>query len=78
MKLRYDKQVDAAYFQVRDTAVAQTIEIDLDLYVDLDKENRVVGVEILNAREYLATNSINLEIPDQVDPSKLTRELVLG
>ena len=46
--LEYDPQSDAAYIRVVKKKVARTVEIDSTTIMDLDKENHIVGIEILN------------------------------
>lgn len=46
--LEYDPQSDAAYIRVAKRRVSRTVEMDSTVIVDLDKENHIVGMEILN------------------------------
>jgi uncharacterized protein YuzE len=57
MKIRYDKEVDAAYIylkKIRKGEVAKAISLNENIIVDLDKKGRFLGVEILNASKSLA------------------------
>ena len=47
MKLKIDKEADALYFQLDETAVVESEEVQPGVILDFDKEDRVVGVEIL-------------------------------
>lgn len=48
MKLKIDKEADALYFRLDDTAVVESEEVQPGVILDFDKDQRVIGVEILN------------------------------
>ena len=66
--LRYDPEVDAAYLAIggpiADGAVAQTLPIALpadargELFLDLDADGRLLGIEILGASLILRPEAI--------------------
>ena len=47
MKLKIDKEADALYFRLDEAAVVESEEVQPGVILDFDKENRVVGIEIL-------------------------------
>ena len=47
MKLKIDKESDALYFRLDETAIVESEEVQPGVILDFDKENRVVGIEIL-------------------------------
>jgi uncharacterized protein YuzE len=47
MKLKVDKESDALYFRLDEAAVVESEEVQPGVILDFDKENRVVGIEIL-------------------------------
>ena len=47
MKLKVDRESDALYFRLDEAAVVESEEVQPGVILDFDKENRVVGVEIL-------------------------------
>ena len=51
MKIRYDSDADAMYITFRDDKVDHTKEIDKNTIVDFDKNNQVIGIEILFVKE---------------------------
>ena len=57
MKTEYDKEADAAYIYLVDKIekgqVEKTIQLNDNLSVDFDKNNKLVGIEILNASKML-------------------------
>jgi uncharacterized protein YuzE len=44
----YDSQADAAYIKVSKGKVADSVESGKDIMLDLDKNKKVIGIEILN------------------------------
>ena len=54
LRIRYDADADAMYFRLRDGTVAETVEIEQMVYVDLDADGRPLGVEFVVASEFLA------------------------
>ena len=47
MRLRVDKENDALYFRLDESAIVDSEEVVPGVILDFDKEGRVVGVEIL-------------------------------
>jgi len=55
MKIEYDKEADAAYIYLKDIEegeVASTISLSGSLNIDLDKEGKTIGIEILDASKH--------------------------
>lgn len=48
MKLSIDTDIDALYITFNDNKVAQTIQLELEINVDVDANNKVVGLEVLH------------------------------
>ena len=54
MRIRYDAASDAAYIYLSDKVhLPDTREVDEDIYLDFDGENRLVGIEVLDASKRL-------------------------
>ena len=51
MKIKYDSDADAMYITFREGEVDHTKEIDKNTIVDFDKNNQVIGIEILFVKE---------------------------
>jgi len=51
MKIEYDREVDALYVRLQEKYVERTIEIQEGINIDLDKDGKLIGVEILDATE---------------------------
>lgn len=47
MKLKVDRESDALYFRLDEAAVVESEEVQPGVILDFDKENRVVGIELL-------------------------------
>ena len=58
MKIRYDKNVDAMYIYAEEGKPEYSEEISEGVIVDVSKEGRVVGIEILDASEKFSSNSL--------------------
>ena len=66
MRITYDEEIDALYIRLKETPYYESDEIKEGLILDFDKEGNLLGVEILDASEYLspeelATLSFNLQ-----------------
>lgn len=68
MKLKYDPSVDAAYIQlVSDnnqtsfgfTYCCDPAEVDGQIHLNFDSDNRLIGIEILHASKKLPPNLIS-------------------
>lgn len=57
MKFEYDKDVDAAYiylkYPVKEGESKKTIQLNDNIILDFDKDNKLLGVEILDATKSL-------------------------
>ncbi|MEK6926845.1 MAG: DUF2283 domain-containing protein [Nanoarchaeota archaeon] len=48
MKITLDKDADAMYIEMSNEAFAKNKKIDGETIIDLDKEGKIIGIEILN------------------------------
>jgi uncharacterized protein YuzE len=48
MKIDFDKEAKAIYFRLNDSAIVESEEIAPGIVYDFDKDNVVVGIEVLN------------------------------
>lgn len=46
--LEYDPQADAAYIKLSRANIEESIEINKDIIIDLDKKHYLIGIELLN------------------------------
>ncbi len=65
MRIVYDEGNDILYIRLRDTPVTETDELRPGLFADVDEDGRIVGFEILDAKETIAD-------PGLVDLERLT------
>ena len=73
MKMTVHSDVNVLYIELREGEQARTLEVDPSTYLDLDAENRVLGVEVLNAREFLndfLARGGQLNVPDTIVPEQ--------
>ena len=50
MKIEYDKEVDALYIRIQEKKVYRTKEIEEGINLDLDKQGKIIGLEIISVR----------------------------
>lgn len=75
MRIELDREAGALYLQIVPGeipagGVARTLEIEPDVYLDLDAENHPLGLEFVHAadfQDFLERHGGRLEIPDQVE-----------
>jgi len=56
MKIEIDKEADTAFVYFKDIGegeVTKTISLNENLNVDLDREGKILGIEVLNASKTL-------------------------
>jgi uncharacterized protein YuzE len=58
MKIEYDKKADAVYIYLQEKEAAKTIELSEIVKVDLDKEGKLIGIEVLNATQRYSLSDI--------------------
>ena len=58
MKLHVDKEADALYVRLDDSAIVESEEVSPGVVLDYNESNEVVGVELLN----LSKRSANLNL----------------
>jgi|SRR3990167_7064443 len=73
MKVYYDNEVDALYLKMGDETPEGVIEISEGVNLDTTSEDKIVGIEILNASKKIDLKTIlsyTLEFPQRFDNSK--------
>ena len=58
MRATYDSEANALYVRFSEAAIVETEELRPGLIVDFDKEGRIVGLEMLNARAQLPADAL--------------------
>ncbi|MDL1912653.1 DUF2283 domain-containing protein [Chloroflexi bacterium CFX6] len=60
MRLKIDKENDALYFRLDESAIVESEEVQPGVILDFDKDNKVVGIEILNLSARVGREKINI------------------
>jgi len=50
IRIRYDQEGDILYILVKDGGIKDTVEIGEDVFVEVDEEGKIAGVEVWRAR----------------------------
>lgn len=58
MRVHYDKEVDAVYIKLGNQKPDGVVEISEDVNLDTTSENKIVGIEILNASKKMNIKTI--------------------
>jgi uncharacterized protein YuzE len=62
MNSYYNNKVDAGYVKFTDNEIVKTEPISKNIYVDLDKNNKPVGVEVLGMKNNVSQNVVGRQI----------------
>lgn len=74
MKIEYDQEVDALYIRIQEKEVSRTKELDEGINLDMDEEGKIIGLEIIGARERYSKKDIfnisteNLILEEAIQP----------
>lgn len=69
MRFSFDPSVNALYIELRDAEVATTVEIREGVLADFDRNQELVGIEILDEQtffDFLRNNDGELAIPEKM------------
>ena len=58
MRVRYDEEVDILYIRLKETPCHESDEIKEGFVMDYDKHGNIIGIEILDASEYLMPDEL--------------------
>lgn len=78
MKITYDKKVDSLYFNIIDSEVVESEEIDPGIIYDYDKEDKVVGIEVLFVKGRTPEQVKHINFPFSSDEKALLREFFVN
>jgi uncharacterized protein YuzE len=63
MRIQYDREADALYIQMQEKKVTKTKEVEEGLLVDFDEEDKLIGIEILDAtKRFELSDIVNLHV----------------
>ena len=60
MRLKIDRESDALYLRLDEAEIVDSEEVEPGVILDFNKDNRVVGIEILNLSTRVAKDKLNL------------------
>jgi uncharacterized protein YuzE len=66
MNSYYNDEVDAGYVKFTDNKIVKTEPISKNIYVDLDKNNKPVGVELLGMKNNVRHNIVGRQIENSL------------
>lgn len=67
MKIYYDKDTDSAYIELSTSKPDGAIEISVGVNLDTTVDDKIVGIEILNASRKISLKALlQLELDDQL------------
>jgi uncharacterized protein YuzE len=73
----YDPEVDAIYFQLKNEEVLESEEISKGIVVDYDKNNNIVGLELLGLQNITVGSLKKLKSIISKDDMALLKEHIL-
>ena len=78
MRIEYDREADAVYIYLQEKEVSRTIELSHGVNIDLDAQDRLIGIEVLDATQHYSLSDIfNLRTENLVlDESLLAKQSV--
>ena len=66
MNSYYNDDVDAGYVKFTDNKIVKTEPISKNIYVDVDKNNKPVGVEVLGMKNNVSQNVMGRQIENSL------------
>ena len=75
MKITYDSEADALYIRLREVELADSMDVEEGVTVDLDNEGHIAGIEILDASQRMTPEELanihyeNLLLTAAVEPA---------
>lgn len=60
MRLKIDKESDALYFRLDEAAIVESEEVQPGVILDFDKNNNVVGIEILSLSSRISPEKLRV------------------
>lgn len=58
MRINYDEKTDALYIRLKETTYHESDEVKEGVLLDYDKKGNLIGIEILDASEYLSSDEL--------------------
>ena len=77
--LTYYSEIHAAYFKLRDGKIEQTIEAAPEIFIDLGRDKKIIGVEMLHPGKVHIRETVSLSkrynepMLKRINPSQLEK-----
>ena len=78
MKIEYDKTVDAIYFHILNSKVLESEEVSPGIVYDYDKDDNIVGVEVLSLKKRTPEETKAINFPFSEDDKAKFREFFIN
>lgn len=78
MKIKYFSDTDTALVEFSDRAVAETREINENIYIDLDRSGNLVAMTIEHARQQASLPFLSYEQIEEKSPNKAIQRMAKG
>jgi len=78
MKINYDKIADAIYINLRKGKISHSIEVNDRMVVDVDKDENIIGVEILDFSSKEGKKSLERSVEYGVPVEIVSRTPILA
>ena len=59
MKITFDKEADAMYIEFTEAEFSKNKKIDSNTIIDLDKDNKIIGIEILDVSKRISKDFLS-------------------
>ncbi len=59
MKITFDKEADAMYIEISDEKFSKNKKIDNETIIDLDKNGKIIGIELLNVSKRMTKDFLS-------------------
>ena len=69
MKSYYDKDVDSLGISLDSKCYEETIELCAGVYIDIDKDGKPIGIEILNLKDFMEDRKYNVILSMEISTS---------
>jgi len=58
MRINYDEKTDSLYIRLKETTYHESDEVKEGVLLDYDSKGNLIGIEILDASEYLSSDEL--------------------
>ena len=67
MRVNFDRSADASYIRLSEREIDKTVAVSDYCNVDLDREGKVIGIELLLITQYMDDFKLWLELPSAAE-----------